>query len=456
MANQIATYAVKETPIRVDKVVGTSVVDGTTKNFELGTIRQVYYPEDYGAVGDGSVDDTTPLNTCATAATGKVMALQPGKIYIYSGEIAIPANTIIEGNGATLKRRAGTALNSTTLTEIAAEAPNGTTVQVSDPSKFAVNMHVSFDDGTPNTSNGDPVDFSKLTHKITLIAGDVLTLATGFEAGITFAVGTVIRMSTGGLTLGAGCKVRNLVCDGNRANNLIGAAAWGWWVHHFEIKTAANCIIEKCEIKNAQAEGVSVSGDANIVRDCYFHDCAGNGIHLSGTTGTRIYGNRFDNNNLLMGPGTLLTTNTIHNEGHITFSDTIYKTVIFGNQFEDTNNYGIGSVGTNTANVVISSNQFTACVLGPVQIQATGSRITFADNQVEDCGTWNIDAGNALDIDFLTIANNQFDNTALVLDYVDHPVVIGNIFDCPLIASPLVLTNCSSDAVNEHNIVIGT
>jgi parallel beta-helix repeat protein len=448
----------KTLPTRADKLLGVNSVNSTTAKFLISDVRQYFMPEDYGAKGDGTTDDTIALNLCADAAANSMMALRPAAVYMYSGAIQMREYSTLIGNGATLMRKSGTTLVSTTLTEIPGGSPIGTTVRVADPTKFIVGMHVSIDDNAPDTPGGVATNFTNIPHKITNISGDTLTLAGAFAATPTFPIGSYIRMSTAGLVMHIYCKVSNLILDGNRANNKIGAAMWGFWIHHQEIYTNVGCIVENCEVKNGQSEGVAGGYNKCIIQNNYIHDCAGNGVHLSGSNDTNVIGNTFYNNNLLSGAGTLLTQNTGHNDGHITFSSLIYRTVITGNHFNVTSLVGIGSYSADENRfTTVANNFFTDCANGPMNIVVGSSNVLFANNQIKDCGTFNIDDTNSTtNIQWIQICNNYFDNTGLRLDYVNHPMVVGNSFNCPLIATPLTLTNCSADAINEHNLVVSS
>lgn len=57
-------------------------------------------PEDYGAVGNGSADDSTALQNCLNS--GKNVMLTRGKIYKIT-DVQIPSNTVIYGYGASVK-----------------------------------------------------------------------------------------------------------------------------------------------------------------------------------------------------------------------------------------------------------------------------------------------------------------------------------------------------------------
>jgi hypothetical protein len=58
-------------------------------------------PEWFGAKGNGTSDDTLPLN--AVLKVSMEIALMPGRIYLVQS-VAVPANRVIRGNGATIRQ----------------------------------------------------------------------------------------------------------------------------------------------------------------------------------------------------------------------------------------------------------------------------------------------------------------------------------------------------------------
>lgn len=94
---------------------------------------------EFGAVGDGTADDTSPLlNACnAAVARGRVLVLDGTKTYGISLQLAIPAGTKLKTNGASFKDITGTASNSPLIIvnanceidEINVEVPTGITRQ---------------------------------------------------------------------------------------------------------------------------------------------------------------------------------------------------------------------------------------------------------------------------------------------------------------------------------------
>lgn len=67
---------------------------------------RLVFPEDYGAVGDGTTDDTAAFNLAE--GNNVTLVLKPGTTYLVDNfALTSRSNFTIEGNGATLKRKAG-------------------------------------------------------------------------------------------------------------------------------------------------------------------------------------------------------------------------------------------------------------------------------------------------------------------------------------------------------------
>jgi parallel beta-helix repeat protein len=68
-------------------------------------MREIITPEDFGAVGDGTTDDTGAVQAAITASVGKRLVLN--QTYVVSG-LTIPSNSTITGNGALKRKTAAT------------------------------------------------------------------------------------------------------------------------------------------------------------------------------------------------------------------------------------------------------------------------------------------------------------------------------------------------------------
>jgi len=89
---------------------GTGAVAETVQT----ALRRVVYPEQFGAVGDGSTNDSLALNRAMTAAVtlNASLVLMPGKDYRIVTGLTAPANLVMTAYGATIS----TAANITMIT----------------------------------------------------------------------------------------------------------------------------------------------------------------------------------------------------------------------------------------------------------------------------------------------------------------------------------------------------
>lgn len=78
--------------------------DGAQAEEILTAYRRVVSPEQFGAVGNGTSDDTAKLQAALDRAAGGTLKLTPGRIYGIGSALEIPTGTTLDATGATIKR----------------------------------------------------------------------------------------------------------------------------------------------------------------------------------------------------------------------------------------------------------------------------------------------------------------------------------------------------------------
>lgn len=146
------------------------------------TIAATYFVTNYGAVGDGTTDDTEAIEDAVAAAAtdGGTVVVPPGR-YRIRRTLYIPSNVIVKGLGGGVITKADTITTTLTQTYNA----GSTSLVVTDSTGFQVGDHVFIADTTNFEWNG--------THaRITAIDGgtDTLTIAAVNSVGVVGHSGT--------------------------------------------------------------------------------------------------------------------------------------------------------------------------------------------------------------------------------------------------------------------------
>lgn len=179
---------------------GTGAVTTTVAN-KIGL--DIITPEDYGAVGNGTTDDTTALSNAMTYcnSVGRALTLTPGKTYSFS-QLTVPDNLTIKGAGAKLRTRTGLTGSSISLTlgdnvsvdELYISSPGteaNSYILFMNPGSRVRNLYVFAD--TQRTGEGiwtrgqdvriDRLVTNKVDRPIHVNNGDVTTPTTNFYLG---------------------------------------------------------------------------------------------------------------------------------------------------------------------------------------------------------------------------------------------------------------------------------
>lgn len=420
--------------------------------------------DSYGAVGDGTADDTAAIKAAITAAgVGGVIYFTPGKTYIASALLRMLAGQTWMGYGATLKRRNGITTTTTTAIAIGDGGGAGKVLTLASTTGLAVGMEVTVTTG-PNNTDGD-----YNSHPIQAIDHTAKTINVGIPFIKAFpAGGTVVThhgiisgpLALGGdFTLGVkggddgtadcadGCRVLGLTIDGNRANNT-GYAAWQT---SFSLGMYSDGgVVADCRIINSVADGIILGGQGATARSNIILRSGGNAIHLSGLGGGKVTGNYCKDANLANAPSGGVTwgdpnSGAAHSEGLMTWSAAIYDTLVDGNYFENgraifggigfgdnSNNIISNNVGIGGTAFAIEANDNNGAVAVPL------GNMVITGNRFRDCGgnglSFNNSTSNAgtetygSPVERVTIANNELINTKLTIFRGKGFAVTGNRF----------------------------
>jgi hypothetical protein len=329
----------------------------------------------------GGKTDVQIQNAINVADTGGIVYLQPKSRYIIYGSLFPRNGQRIIGMYDTLQR----CNEVKAVLQTAIPSGGGTrTFNVNNADNFIVGMVVNFYSATNITG-------STTVHRITDITGNSITTDAGLSYQ-AYAVGdTVITEFAmisnpfgGGLYL-RNVAIENIVFDGNKTNN----SSHPYWAFNAAVTLYCdNLKVSDCYFINSKADGLIMGGDNPIVTHCQFLNGNSNGVHLSGSYNPGIFNNYFYNNNLNMATG--------HNEGHITFSDSIFHANIYANYFKKTALSGVGRVGGSvngsSNNVSIHDNVFDSCLFASVNIGNAAVvspniyNFTISNNRIYNCG----------------------------------------------------------------------
>ncbi|WP_158606384.1 right-handed parallel beta-helix repeat-containing protein [Paenibacillus ginsengarvi] len=393
----------------------------------------------YGAKGDGVTDDTAAIQASMNALVlGGSLFFERGQTYLISRELRPKANTIIQGNGATLKRI--NEIRTTTTTAIPTTTGVAYTFTVASIAGFRVGQCIMLINGTT---------YSKDNLEIKSITGNNITVYNS-RSGESFPIGTVVQTACKLMVLTNDCVVENLKIDGNKSNQTVAL-----WDHHQEVVTAARCIIRDCYITNVPSEAIMAQGSDTVIVGNYIDGCGGNGIHYSGATYAVCRDNQVINTNLAGGV-------VGHDDGAIILSNLCGDLVIDGNYMSNCKS-GIGSVDYDgNSDLTITNNIIRNATVQAMDIERVApdgapKNLIITGNRVYSSvyfGINNRSAGLTFAIKNVVVGNNYFFDTRVRVINSDHIVFSGNVVEYTASNWAVELTG-SSNIVVKGNLIQG-
>ena len=185
--------------------------------------------------------------------------------------------------------------------------------------------------------------------------------ATIIKAANASNLGDVVRIGNGGTTSYTNIAVRNLMIDGNQANQTSGNSSplvlWG--TSSFK---HSRIIIENCWLTGARLDCLKVIAiEDSIIRNCIIYSNTGAAIGLFTTSQyNAITGNVLASNSYGIYDSACnynaMTGNVIRNNSYGIYVSNGWREVITGNMFFTSTNYGVYLIGAQR--VAVTGNQF--------------------------------------------------------------------------------------------------
>lgn len=322
------------------------------------------------ATGVAAVDSANFLSAITRAGVNGCIYLPANQIYVVDRNIGMLAGQILYGNGSTLKRAAqvitttSTTITATTTNQLMVASTNGMLVG----QQYSLWQAATYDTTNPT---------------ITSIVGNVVTF--GWAFATSFSGTTTVYQVFETLTVQDRCVVRDLTFDGNNSN-----WTYAHWEYCTEIGIYSNVnhpVVENCFLHDIPGEGLQEHGGSgySIVDATYRNlrvlNAKGNGIHLSGSNGTKIIAPWIKNTNL--------DTTMGHVSGCIGFSLWTNNWLIRDFYCEN-GNCGIGVIGDSTnTNGLIANGVITGCtsygIGGEQNTNSAASNVAIDNVQIFSC-----------------------------------------------------------------------
>lgn len=215
-------------------------------NFDLVNTSEVFNVKDYGAIGNGTTDDTAAINLALTAARATGGAVRGNLQYLISAPLIISSDTVLDMTGATITLASGSHSNA---------------VQ-----NYAIQANRRYLDGVTNSTT----TFTSAT--ASFVAGDASkpiriykndgthldTTISSVTNSTTIVLAANPSVSQTGLYFGIGPRDRNIHVRGGRwvraSNNLAPSSSLGYESNHLRFRQVDNVSVQDITINHVSGK----------------------------------------------------------------------------------------------------------------------------------------------------------------------------------------------------------
>lgn len=352
----------------------------------------------YGAVGNGSTDDTAAIQaafTTAASASGSAVFF-PNGVYIVSSTITIPGNTAVIGCG---------------------DSDGGTIIRVKTGTALTTPVLAAADWYNNSTTCGNPVAIRDI-----MIDGNSATSGANAHGLVLMNYYSIVERVYITTVAGDGFRFSAFARNGTHITN-----------------TCVEMKIHKLEVRNASQTGIHVKDDGTTINSCtdgFLEDCI---VDTSGQYGIYVE----------MGPGWYITGNHVYGTGldaiHVS---RCYGTRVIGNYIDGfgsgTNTYisGIGMDCLDSRGSICMGNMIGfdgSTATGPfqgIQIFGSGSARTvvivtnnliYGGNQSGSLGLVYQAQGSQIGHPFIVYSSNNDVNNVVTTSFVDTNTTGGDL-----------------------------